>query len=79
MWVRLDLRSSSLGLGTYVARVCGGFTTSRRRMEEIQPIRTLLCCSALPRAPSYLNSRLLGYVNIGYIVPSSHYLGNFEP
>ena len=32
-----------------------------------------------PRAPSYLNSRLLGYVTIGYIEPSSHYLGNWPP
>ena len=32
-----------------------------------------------PRAPSYLNSRLLGYVTIGYIEPSSHYLGNWSP
>ena len=33
----------------------------------------------LPRAHSYLSSRLLGYVTIGYIVPSSHYLGNWSP
>ena len=32
-----------------------------------------------PRAPSYLNRRLLGYVTIGYIVHSSHYLGNWSP
>ena len=32
-----------------------------------------------PRAPSYLNSSLLGYVTVGYIVPSSHYLGNWSP
>ena len=32
-----------------------------------------------PRAPSHLNSRLLGYVTIGYIEPSSHYLGNWSP
>ena len=32
-----------------------------------------------PRAPSFLNSRLLGYVTIGYIEPSSHYLGNWCP
>ena len=31
-----------------------------------------------PRAPSYLNSRLLGNVTIGYIEPSSHYLGNWS-
>ena len=31
-----------------------------------------------PRAPSYLNSRLLGYVPIGYIEPSSHYFGNWS-
>ena len=30
----------------------------------------------LSRAPSYLNSRLLGCVTIGYIEPTSHYLGN---
>ena len=35
--------------------------------------------ATLPRAPSYLNSRLLGYVTIGDIVPSSHYLGNWSP
>ena len=29
--------------------------------------------------PSYLNSRLLGYVTIGYIESSSHYLGNWSP
>ena len=33
----------------------------------------------LPRAPSYLNSRLLGYVTIGYIEPRTHYLGNWSP
>ena len=27
---------------------------------------------------SYLNSRLLGYVTIGYIEPSSHYSGNWS-
>ena len=27
-------------------------------------------------APSYLDSRLLGYVTTGYIEPSSPYLGN---
>ena len=27
-------------------------------------------------APSYLNSRLLGYVTIGYIDRRTHYLGN---
>ena len=32
-----------------------------------------------PRAPSYLSSRLLGYVTIGYIEPSSHYLGYWSP
>ena len=32
-----------------------------------------------PRAPSYLNSRLLGCVTIGYVEPSSHYLGNWSP
>ena len=31
------------------------------------------------RAPSYLNSRLLGYVTTGYIEPSSHSLGNWSP
>ena len=34
------------------------------------------------RAPSYLNnlnSRLLGYVIIGYVEPSCNYLGNWEP
>ena len=31
------------------------------------------------RPPSYLNSRLLGYVTIGYIEPSSQYLGNWSP
>ena len=32
-----------------------------------------------PKAPSYLNSRLLGYVTIRYVEPSSHYLGNWSP
>ena len=32
-----------------------------------------------PKAPSDSNSRLLGYVTIGYIEPSSHYLGNWSP
>ena len=32
-----------------------------------------------PRAPSYLNSRLLGYATIGYVEPSSHDLGIWEP
>ena len=31
------------------------------------------------RAPSYLNSRLLGFVPIGYIEPRTHYLGNWSP
>ena len=30
------------------------------------------------RAPSYLKSRLLGYVTTGYIEPSSHCLGNWS-
>ena len=29
-----------------------------------------------PSAPSYLNSRLLGYVSVGYIEARMHYLGN---
>ena len=36
---------------------------------------------SFPRAPSYLNSRLLGYggyVTLGYIEPSSFYLGNWR-
>ena len=33
----------------------------------------------IPRAPGYLNSRLLGCVTIGYLEPSSHYLGNWSP
>ena len=32
-----------------------------------------------PRAPSYPNSRLLGYVSIGYIEPRTHDLGNWSP
>ena len=32
-----------------------------------------------PRASSYLNSRLLGYVTIGYIEPRTRYLGNWSP
>ena len=32
-----------------------------------------------PMAPSNLNNRLLGYVTIGYIEPSSHYFGNWSP
>ena len=31
------------------------------------------------RAPSYLSSRLLGYVTIGYIEPRTHCLGNWSP
>ena len=31
------------------------------------------------RAPSYLNSRLLDNVAIGYIEPRTHYLGNWSP
>ena len=31
------------------------------------------------RVPSYLNSRSMGYVSIGCIEPSSHYLGNWSP
>ena len=34
---------------------------------------------SIPRAPGYLNSRLLGYVNIGYIESRTHYLDNREP
>ena len=34
---------------------------------------------AYPRAPSYLNSRLLGYLTIGYIEPRTQYLGNWSP
>ena len=33
----------------------------------------------IPRAPSYLNSRLLVYVTIGCIEPRTHYLGNWSP
>ena len=33
----------------------------------------------LPRAPTYLNCRALGYETIGYIEPSSHYRGNSSP
>ena len=32
-----------------------------------------------PRAPSYLNSRLLACESIGYIEPGTHYLGNWSP
>ena len=32
-----------------------------------------------PRASSYLKSRLLGYVTIGYIEPRAHYLGIWNP
>ena len=31
------------------------------------------------RAPNYLNSRLPGYVTIGYIEPRTHYLGIWSP
>ena len=31
------------------------------------------------RLPSYPNSRLLGYVTIGYIEPRTHSLGNWSP
>ena len=34
---------------------------------------------SIPRAPSYLNSRLLGCVTIGYKEPRTHYLGHWEP
>ena len=37
------------------------------------------CSQGFPRAPSCLNSRLLGYVTIGYIDLGSHYLGNWSP
>ena len=33
----------------------------------------------VPRDPSYLKSRLLSYVTIGYIEPRTHYLGDQEP
>ena len=33
----------------------------------------------LPYGSSYLNSRFLGYVTIGYIEPSSNGLSNWEP
>ena len=39
----------------------------------------LVLTKSYPRAPNYLNSRLLGYVTIGYMEPSSHYLGNWSP
>ena len=32
-----------------------------------------------PKAPSYLNSRLLGYVAIGCLEPRTHYSGNWSP
>ena len=32
-----------------------------------------------PRAPSYLNSRLLVYVTIGYTVPRTHDIGSWSP
>ena len=31
-----------------------------------------------PRAPSYLNSRLLGYVIIGYMEPRTHHSSNWS-
>ena len=39
----------------------------------------MLHYTIIPRAPSYLNSRLLGYVTIGYAEPSSHHLGDWGP
>ena len=45
--------------------------------ECINSLRSLYML--YPRAPSYLNSGLLGCVTIGYIEPSSHYLGNWSP
>ena len=41
----------------------------------ISPILTV----ADSRAPSHLNSRLLGHVAIGHLEPSSQYLGNWSP
>ena len=51
---------------------------------EVLQLRFQAGFSCLPsskrsRVSSYLNSRLLDYVTIGYIEPSSHYLGNWEP
>ena len=56
---------------TGIPWLCGANTANESRSYK----RGL----AEPEAPSYLNSRLLGYVTIRYIEPSSHYLGNWEP
>ena len=39
----------------------------------------LLSYVSSPRAPSYLTSRLMGYVTRGYIEPRTHYVGNWSP
>ena len=51
-----------------------GIVHSQGRIAH-PPQPPLLSPQALevPRAPSYLNSRLLGYVTIGFMEPRTHY------
>ena len=39
----------------------------------------IILCFPNPRAPSYLNRGLLGYVTIRYKEPRTHELGNWSP
>ena len=70
-------------LGSYIRLwVCLGLEFGV--VLEVLQLRFQAASSFFPfskifEASSYLNSRLLDYVTIGYIEPRSHYLGNWEP
>ena len=58
----------------------GWFLTSSSRHSELQKLKSsTIFLMTYPRTPNYLNSRLPGYVTIGYIEPRTHYLGNWSP
>ena len=67
--------------GTYYMGIIKGiiFPSSLRLRSSKFGSTKILCWLVSPRAPSYLNSGLLGYVNIGYIEPRTPYLGNCSP
>ena len=53
--------------------------SSYRHIELLKLKPSTIFLMTYPRTPSYLNSRLPGYVTIGDIEPRTHYLGNWSP
>ena len=66
------------GVGIRMPWCTARVVTSALR-KQVNEKTTKVAPSLYPKAPTYLNSRLLGYVTTGYIGPSSHYLGNWSP